>query len=260
MITVTKSKTYIERIFTRADIKFVKSLNERSFRYANKLFVAEGNKSVQDILTSAIKVSRIFCLEPWFNQNYLHLPKDIEITFIHQKDLDQLTTLKSTREVLAVCEMQTLGFEPQRLKGLTLAVDTLQDPGNLGTIIRLADWYGIKTILCSEPTVDCYNSKTIQATMGSIGRVNVFYGSLSQWFAEAALPVIAAAMKGVNSREFKFPEHCVLLIGNEGQGISKELKEYVHQSITIEKRGSAESLNAAMAATILVDRYFGQAF
>ena len=124
MITVTKSKTYIERIFTRADIKFVKSLNERSFRYANKLFVAEGNKSVQDILTSAIKVSRIFCLEPWFNQNYLHLPKDIEITFIHQKDLDQLTTLKSTREVLAVCEMQTLGFEPQtlliRLNGTSL--------------------------------------------------------------------------------------------------------------------------------------------
>ena len=257
---MSKSKTYIERIFTRADIKFVKSLGERSFRYANKLFVAEGNKSVQDILTSGIKVSRIFCLESWFNHNYLNLPKSIEITFIHQKDLDQLTTLKSTREVLAIGEMQTLWFNPKTLEGLALAVDTLQDPGNLGTIIRLADWYGIKTILCSEPTVDCYNTKTIQATMGSIGRVNIFYGDLAKWFSEAALPVIAAEMDGIAAREFTFPKNCILLIGNEGQGISKELKDYIHHSITIEKRGNAESLNAAMAATILVDRYFGQAF
>lgn len=255
---MSKSNTYIARIFTKADIKFIKSLSERSFRDANKLFVVEGNKSVLDILASELKVKRIFCLAAWLDTQNLATLSNIELSIVSQKELEQLTSLKSTREVLAVCEMPNLRFNPKQLKGLSLAVDTLQDPGNLGTLIRLADWYGIETILCTANTVDCYNTKTIQATMGSIGKVNVFYGDLLDWLQASGLPIIAADMHGTPARKFKFPTDCILVIGNEGQGISKELEGIIHEAITIEKRGSAESLNAAVAATILIDRYFGQ--
>ncbi len=255
---MSKSNTYIARIFIKADIKFIKSLSERSFRDANKLFVVEGNKSVLDILASELKVRRIFCLSSWVNKQNPSTLIDIELSIVSQKELEQLTSLKSTREVIAVCEMPVLRFNPKQLKGLSLAVDTLQDPGNLGTLIRLADWYGIETILCSANTVDCYNTKTIQATMGSIGKVKVFYGDLRDWLQASGLPVIAAVMNGTPARKFTFPSDCILVIGNEGQGISEELEGIMHQSITIERRGTAESLNAAVAATILIDRYFGQ--
>lgn len=257
---VSKSNTYIERIFTKADIKFVKSLGERSFRYANKLFVAEGNKSVMDILSSGLRPHHLFCLQGWNGLSHTQLLNGASLSFVKEKEIEQLSSLKSTREVVGIFQMPAPRFNPKNLKGLTLALDTLQDPGNLGTLIRLADWYGIETILCSQASVDCYNPKTVQATMGSLGRVEVVYGNLSQWFETLDMPVLAAEMNGTPSREVLFPKDCILLIGNEGQGVSENLKPFIQQSITIERRGKAESLNAAMATTILVDRYFGQVF
>jgi TrmH family RNA methyltransferase len=122
----------------------------------------------------------------------------------------------------------------------------------------LADWYGIKKILCTAETVDCYNPKVVQSTMGSLGRVEVYYGDLADWFRQMKLPIIAASMEGKPARKYSFPESMILLLGNEGAGISESLGNLVSETVSIERIGLAESLNAAMAGAILVDRYFGQ--
>ncbi|MCF8425312.1 MAG: RNA methyltransferase [Bacteroidia bacterium] len=245
-------------MLTKADIKFVKSLADKNIRYANKLFVAEGSKSITDLLSSSLEVKTIFAIEAWFKQQPKELLQKAQCISITQKELEQMSSLRSTREVIALFSIPQFRFEPNADSGLILALDTLQDPGNLGTIIRLADWYGIQQIWCTEQTVDCFNTKVIQSTMGSMGRVQVHYGNLPDWFKQTKLPVIAADMDGKSAKEFQFPKNMILLIGNEGSGISAELQKFVSATIKIDRRGKAESLNAAVASAILVDRYFGQ--
>ncbi|MCG9880931.1 MAG: RNA methyltransferase [Bacteroidia bacterium] len=245
-------------MLTKATVKWVKSLSEKSNRIANKLFVAEGSKSVLDLLEAKVVVTHIFALDNWLIDNNANIPKSAVISSISPKEMSQLSGLKSPREVLALFSIPLIRFEPNAFSGLILALDTIQDPGNLGTIIRLADWYGIKHILCSENTVDAFNSKVVQATMGSLGRVQLHYGDLSVFFSQISLPVLAAEMNGIEARKVTFSKDMILLLGNEGSGVSPHLKPHIHQSISIERIGSAESLNVAMASAILIDRYFGQ--
>lgn len=245
-------------MFTKADLKLVKSLGEKNLRHANKLFVAEGSKSVTDLLASPVKVAKIFALQAWVNLQAPALLHLAEVEIVAAKELEQMSSLKSTREVIGLFHLPEPKFQVPEIKGLVLALDTIQDPGNLGTLIRLADWYGIEHILCSNQTVDCYNAKVIQSTMGSIGRVNMHYGDLADFIHELKMPVFAASMEGTPSRNFNFPENMILLLGNEGAGISEDLRAKVTQTISIEKRGQAESLNVAMAGAILMDRYFGR--
>ncbi len=252
------SKTNEARMLNKADIKLVKSLGDKDFRYTKKLFVAEGSKSVADLLASKLKVTQIYALQSWISQQKPNAIKDLPIISISNKELEQMSSLKSTREVIAVFSFPEFRFEPKTLTGLVLALDNIQDPGNLGTLIRLADWYGVKQILCSNNTVDCFNNKVVQSTMGSIGRVNIVYGDLADWFVQSNLPIIAGSMEGKPARKFNFPKDLILLIGNEGSGISPDLKALLSDTISIERRGEAESLNAAVAASILVDRYFSQ--
>lgn len=247
-------------MLTKATIKLVKSLSDKSNRYANKLFVAEGSKSVLDLIAANCKLIQVFALAEWIKENETKLPNFATIICLSEKELTQLSALKSTREVIALFQIPLFRFEPSQVNGLVLALDTVQDPGNLGTIIRLADWYGIKNILCSNQTVDAYNPKVVQATMGSLGRVQLHYGELSVFFQSLHFPVIAAEMNGIPARKFNFEKNLVLLLGNEGTGVSNELRSFIRQSISIEKIGSAESLNVAMAGAILLDRYFGQVF
>ncbi|OYU94782.1 MAG: RNA methyltransferase [Bacteroidetes bacterium B1(2017)] len=246
------------RMLTKADIKLVKSLGDKNVRNTNSLFVAEGNKSVVDLIISKIKPQQIYALASWLNQQTPDFLSQLPFVEISQKELEQMSSLQSTREVIGVFHMPKPVFNPSELNGLILALDTIQDPGNLGTLIRLADWYGVKHILCSPQTVDCYNSKVIQSTMGSIGRVSIHYGDLADWFKTINLPIIAASMEGQASRIFDFPQDMILLLGNEGSGINPQLRAMVNKTIRIEKRGLAESLNVAVAGAILVDRYFGQ--
>jgi TrmH family RNA methyltransferase len=245
-------------MLSKADIKFVKSLGEKNIRYANKLFVAEGNKTVSDLISSNLQVHHIYALDALFDQAGSNQYTKFPLTVVNQKEMDSISQLQNSREVIGVFNMPEPSFNLNDLSGLVLAVDTLQDPGNLGTIIRLADWYGISTILASVQTVDCFNNKVVQSTMGSIGRVKVLYGDLSVWFSQTKLPIVAADMQGIPASKFSFPESMILLIGNEGAGINPLLKPFISNFVTIEKRGAAESLNAAMASAILVDRYFGQ--
>jgi TrmH family RNA methyltransferase len=238
--------------------QFRNALAEKSNRYANKLFVAEGSKSVLDLLATNCDLIQIFASADWLKIQEAKLPNSTIITCVSEKEMSQLSLLKSPREVIALFAIPNPRFEPTQMNCLVLALDTIQDPGNLGTLIRLADWYGVKHLLCSADTVDAYNPKVVQATMGSLGRVQIHYGDLSVFFKSLQFPVIAANMHGKAARQFAYPTNMVLLLGNEGAGISPYLEPFIQQSISIEKLGSAESLNVAMAGAILLDRYFGQ--
>jgi RNA methyltransferase, TrmH family len=138
-----------------------------------------------------------------------------------------------------------------------LVLNDIQDPGNLGTIIRIADWYGIKNIICSKSTADCYNNKCIQSTMGSLARVDVFYTDLTAWLAQVQLPIYGAVMDGanINGVEYQKIKGGVLLIGNEGKGIDNDLMAFVSEPISINRIGQAESLNAAIATAIICERF-----
>jgi TrmH family RNA methyltransferase len=258
IITKNIARINTLRMLTKATIKLVKSLSEKSNRFANKLFVAEGSKSVLDLLAANCQLMQIFALEVWVKDNETKVPNSARIIVLTPKEITQLSSLKSSREVVALFKIPNHRFEPKLIEGLVLALDTVQDPGNLGTLIRLADWYGIKHILCSSDTVDAYNAKVVQATMGSLGRVNLYYGDLSAFFETLQFPVIAAEMNGTPARNFHFKENMVLLLGNEGSGVHPSLQTHIQQSISIEKLGFAESLNVAMAGAIIIDRYFGQ--
>ena len=242
-------------MLTKADIRLVKSLNEKKERFANKLFVAEGNKLVIELLGSKLKIVRLFTTENWLHEHQTKVGKNIEITLVKQTDISKLSNLKSKPEVLALCSIPEYTVDLNNLKSLTLVLDTIQDPGNLGTIIRVADWYGIKQILCSLETADCFNPKVVQATMGSISRVKLFYGDLPYWLKNCKQPILAASMEGTSVHQYQFEANCLLIIGNEGVGISDSLKPFISNTISIPKFGRAESLNAAIAASIIIDRY-----
>lgn len=244
-------------MLTRADIKFVKSLGDKSERYASRLFVAEGSKSVLDLLASGLHPEVLYAEEDWIIHHEEKIGS-VRTEVAGAKSLEQMSSLKSTREVIALFQMPEKRYHPKHLSGLVLALDGLQDPGNLGTLIRLADWYGIAHMICSEDTVDCYNAKVVQATMGSLGRVSVHYLTMEHFIRDSELPVLGADMHGKDARAFSFPKDCVLLLGKEGSGIRPSLKKMLTHTLRIEKRGHAESLNAAVAGAILTDRYFGQ--
>jgi TrmH family RNA methyltransferase len=170
-------------------------------------------------------------------------------------DLKNISRLVSTPEVIALAHIP-----PQvnlaKPSGLILALDTIQDPGNMGTIIRIADWYGISTILCSEGCVDVFNPKVINATMGSFLRVNLLTANLADWFGQHRdVPVYGAMLEGESIYDLEPEKDAVLLVGNEGAGISPELQKHITRKISIPRRGGAESLNAGVATGIIVDAW-----
>jgi TrmH family RNA methyltransferase len=236
----------------KSDIKFIKSLKDKKARTEHQVFVSEGKKLTGDLLISGLKLKQLYCYSEVISEKeFAHVPSS-KIQIISGKEMELISNLKSPREVLAVFEIPKTSIKDLLKNRLIIALDTIQDPGNLGTIIRIADWYGIKDILCSESTADCFNNKVIQSSMGSIGRVSVHYGDLKKWFNDLKLPVLAADMVGIPVNQVEIKNTSILLIGNEGSGISDDLKDYISQTITIPRIGDAESLNAAVACGILV--------
>jgi TrmH family RNA methyltransferase len=176
-----------------------------------------------------------------------------------QKEIEQISSLKSTRDVVLQVKINNNPLENnKRENSLTLVLDEIQDPGNLGTIIRIADWYGIKNVVCSLNTADCYNNKCIQATMGSIARVNITYIDLITFFKNNTLPVYGAFMEGENLTTTKLEKPAILVIGNEGKGINTNLHSFITKKISVKRLGEAESLNAAIAAAIICDRFLNE--
>jgi len=226
--------------------KFVKALHLKKNRTKLGFFIAEGEKIVEELLNSDYEVLGLFATANWKGDF------DGSITQVSEQELSAISTLKTPNCVLAVAKQkhQQLG---NNFSMPIIALDTIQDPGNLGTIIRTADWFGIQNIVCSESCVDIYNPKVVQATMGSIFRLNVLVTSLADFFKENnQFCVYGALLEGENCFATRFQQsHTVLLMGNEGAGISSKLFPFISKKITIPKLGHAESLNVGIATGIL---------
>lgn len=239
-------------MLSKSRLKYIQTLGQKKFRLQEGCFLAEGPKLVAELLTEKRAfVLEIFALEEWINTNQALIGTN-SCNVISEQELEKISQLSTPNQVLAVVKQ----FEyvvPVRAEGLILALDTIQDPGNLGTIIRIADWFGIQQIVCSEGTAECYNPKVVQATMGSIARIGVFYTDLEEWLAaQSHTRICAAVLDGQDIRKMDPLKEGILLIGNESKGISPELLAMANQRISIPQKGKAESLNAAVAAGIIL--------
>lgn len=244
-----------------AKTKYIISLQQKKQRIQEEVFVVEGEKIMSELLSQdKFKVLSIYATEDWSNKNHALTSKYKGIiTTISPIELKKISSLQTPNAVLALVALPNESISTQNTqKSFNLVLENIQDPGNMGTIIRIADWFGISTIFCSKGCVDIYNPKVLQATMGSFLRVQVHYTDLPQLFQNhPQLPVYGAILEGENLFQTSLKTPSFLLIGNEGQGLSQELQKFVTQGITIPKFGQAESLNAAVATGILCARFVG---
>ncbi|MFZ4796301.1 MAG: RNA methyltransferase [Bacteroidia bacterium] len=242
-------------MLSKRTIQFLKSLKDKASRHAEGFFLVEGSKTAIEILTSNLHIEAIYATKEWCNI-FPKYKNHAKLFLCTQNEIEQISSLKSTRDVIVQVAMKDKFFKYNHLKNdFTIVLDEIQDPGNLGTIIRIADWYGIKNIVCSENTADCYNNKCIQATMGSIARVNIFYENLVHFFEQNKLPVYGAFMEGTALKNATLTTPSILVIGNEGKGINENLQPFITQKISIKRFGEAESLNAAIATAIICDHF-----
>ena len=230
-------------------IKLITSLSQKKYRQKHKLFVVEGVKVVQEFLNSSYELEIVFSTDTDFSSTN----KFIEVT---DQELKKISSLKNPNKVLAIFKI------PNQINpimgGLILVLDSINDPGNLGTIIRLCDWFGIEQLVCSNETVDCFNPKVVQASMGSLTRVAVSYLDLKKYLQNALVPIFVADMDGLNVYKTKLPDSALLVLGNEANGISDEIKQLVTTKITIPRYGAfqqTESLNVATASAILLSEF-----
>jgi len=232
--------------------KYIQSLGHKKVRDEEGVFVAEGVKIVDELLhTNKQLISHLYAEEEWIASHDAIL-SGIDYTSVTTDELSKISQLSTPNKVLAIVKKIPLQ-KIQTKRQLLLGLDTIQDPGNLGTIIRIADWFGIKNIICSAECADVYNPKTIQSTMGSFLRVNLLYTNLAEWLSgNKDLKVYAALLDGQDVGAMKKINEGMIIIGNESKGISDMILERVNIKITIPKKGNAESLNAAVAAGIIL--------
>jgi RNA methyltransferase, TrmH family len=244
-------------------IKLITSLKLKKFREEKQLFAAEGTKVVPELINGGFRIYSVYAKENWIAENSAMLSGKVDREKLHSvsdKELERISNLSTPNEVVALFEIPDKKLELSALKSqLVLMIDEVKDPGNMGTIIRIADWFGIKTIICSENSVDIYNPKTIQSTMGSLGRVDVFYENLSVLLTEnkdsLKLPVYGALLEGENIYFKKLSETGIILMGSESHGISQNLLPFIDHKITIPRFGMAESLNVSAATAIIVSEF-----
>jgi len=240
---------------TSIEIKRLTSLHVDKFRKEQQSFLVEGPKLLEELLHSSFTVKAIYALSEWIDQA-ISIPKNIDIIKISPKELLRISQMKTPNQLVAEVMMKNNHQQPpQNEQCWMIALDNINNPGNLGTIIRTADWFGIHHLICSSNCADLYNPKVIQATMGSFTRVHVYYIELEQWFSSKTptLPVYGAVMDGCSIYETDIEQSGILLIGNESHGISKNLFPFISKKIKIPAYGGgAESLNASVAAAVLV--------
>lgn len=243
-------------MINKSTVKYIQSLQHKKFRDEHEAFIAEGPKVVLELLQHNIfDCEYIFCntvgfkdLSDKFKKQYRE--KVIEIK---EFELEKISALSTANNILGIFKKRSVFNSINISNKLTLFLDDIQDPGNLGTIIRTADWFGIQTIFCSYATVDCYNPKVVQSTMASLGRVNICYGNLVDELGKhQKIKKYAAVLAGKKLSTFGKIEEGILIIGNESKGISAPVLELIDEKITIPKIGEAESLNAAVAAGIIL--------
>lgn len=236
---------------SKNQVKLITALQQKKYRDKEKLFFAEGIKVVQELLNSNFKLHHLYTTQIIFdtvNKNHT--------TLVTEAELKKISALKTPNICLAVFEIPET--KPVLHKGLLIALDDIRDPGNMGTIIRLADWFGVQSIICSDGCVDIYNPKVVQATMGSLTRVNIVYTDLKDYIKTTSLPVFGTFMDGENIYKQSLPEDAVIVMGNEANGISEKIEKLTTNKIAIPRFGSiqkTESLNVATAAGIVLSEF-----
>ena len=243
-------------MLVKSQVKYIQSLGHKKFRDTYGVFIAEGPKIVSELLTADnLILSQCFATETWIEQNQSLLEgKEKLVTKIDDQELQRISFHNSPNQVLAVFSKPRFATV-NKPSGIILLLDTIQDPGNLGTILRTADWFGLKKIVCSEDTVDVFNPKVVQSAMGSITRVELQYTSLQEFIkSNADIPLYATSLHGEDLDEKIKLSDAFLLMGNESRGISADLEHMALKRIRIPKKGGAESLNVAVATGIVLSK------
>jgi TrmH family RNA methyltransferase len=239
-------------MLAKSKVKYIQTLGQKKFREQTGYFIAEGPRLVDEMIKAqGVELIEIYAVKEWLKAKSSTIKK-IDITEVSELELEKISQLKTPNQVLAVARQ----LPPAVLKAnghLTLVLDTIQDPGNLGTIIRIADWFGVEQIVCSADTADIYSPKVVQSTMGSIARVKIMYTDTIGWVREQeGVRVYATVLEGQDIRTLKKIKEGIILVGNESKGIGPELLELANARITIPGKGNAESLNAAVATGIVL--------
>lgn len=239
-------------MISKSQISFITSLQQKKIRKESGLFIVEGFKSIAEFIHSDYTTDTIF-----YTENVVpklgNLSQNIKLIEISPNELSKISALTSPQHILALIKIpEHRGLTTKTLKGsFTLVLDGIQDPGNLGTIIRTADWFGMKNLVCSEDTVDAYNPKVVQATMGSLARVHVEYTNLADFLNNSTVPVFGALLDGKPIYNTNFGDEGIVVLGNEGNGIRPEIIDRITYPVTIPRFGKAESLNVAISASII---------
>jgi len=238
-------------MLSKSQISLLKSLHHKKFRSEHGLFLAEGNKSVKEFIDSAYQIEAIYHT-PTIDPNLLKLSRKMNFNEISLTDVEKISTMKTPQDIIALVKIPEWPVLSENMlqNKFSIVLDGIQDPGNMGTIIRTADWFGIKHIICSDDTVDVYNPKVVQATMGSIAHVNVYYTGLETFLSKIKLPVFGALLEGENIYKTNFGSEGLVLMGNEGNGLRPEIIKIVQHAVTIPRMGNAESLNVGIATAI----------
>lgn len=243
-------------MLSKATIKDIQSLQHKKFRNESNLFTAEGPKIVDELLTVGnFDCEQVFATAKWkgWQDEKLLATLGEKVQLIEDFELEKIASYTTPNQVVALFKIPKSPSIKAEKNAITILLDSIQDPGNLGTIIRTADWFGIKNIICSENTVDQFNSKVVQSTMASLGRVNVGYTNLENWVEENHhVPILAAVLNGTSIASRAPIKEGVLMIGNEANGLSQGLIEKADELVTIPRIGGAESLNAAVATSIFL--------
>jgi TrmH family RNA methyltransferase len=241
---------------TKSDVKYIQSLAHKKQRDEEGLFVVEGVKMVDELLLNfPDRIIKIYATETWINDREEIVKKYNFCDCIDLVSLERISFLQTPNEVLALVSIPTTEMIPSISNWLTLVLDQIQDPGNLGTIIRTADWFGIKQIICSIDTSDAFSPKVVQASMGSLMRLNIFYLELESFLKNLGeVPIYTAELNGESLFDLEFRQPMVLVIGNESKGVSEKISKLATKKVTIPKFGNAESLNASVATGIILSR------
>jgi len=236
-------------LVSKTQIKLITSLQQKKYRNKLGLFVAEGPKVINELITAKLQLHSLYS-----TVDGLFEGETVQI--VSEKELSKITALKNANNSLAVFKIPDK--KPYEENGITVVLDAIQDPGNLGTIIRLCDWFDVKNLICSLNTVDCFNPKVIQATMGSIVRVNIVYTAIEEFILERNSPVYIGAMNGKNIYKENLPDKAIIIVGNEANGVSTNIINLVGNKVAIPQFGvnkKTESLNVATATAILLSEF-----
>lgn len=238
-------------MLSKNQIKLISSLQQKKHRFANQLFFAEGVKVIQELVKSNFELEHLYTTKDDFIEILSH-----KRSVISEIELKKISALSTPNTCLAVFKIP---LENKVIEsGLVLALDSIRDPGNMGTILRLCDWFGILQLVCSKETVDIYNPKVVQATMGSIARVNVNYVDLNAFISSTSLPVFGTFMDGKNIYKMNLPQEGIIIMGNEANGISESIENLITKRLSIPRFGDlqiTESLNVATATAIILSEF-----